>query len=130
MYLKDSTCTSVPYILMLHFVCFNNDLKNVAADLALTGDAADELMGGYSFTWRSEDPIWSEKRAQMCSKWAFCAPTLAEAISRGTVEVGDSEGAPKQSLSVFSPYMHSTFKDWALSNTTKNDCVGEREVRT
>lgn len=50
------------------------------ADLALTGDASDELLGGYSFTWRADDPVWSEKRAQMCSTWTFCAPTLAEAL--------------------------------------------------
>ena len=96
-----------------------------AADLALTGDASDELLGGYSFTWRAEDPVWSEKRAQMCSTWTFSAPTLAEALS----VPGSEAAAGAQPLAVFSPYMHESFSKWALENTTKNDCVREREVR-
>lgn len=95
-------------------------LASSFADLALTGDAADELLGGYSFTWASEDPLWSEKRAQMCSQWTFCAPMIAKALN--------SKMQPGKQFQVFSPYMHETFTEWALNKTNKTDCIGTREV--
>lgn len=122
------------YVLCLLF-CFEHNgsgllkLGDLLADLALTGDAADELLGGYSFTWGSEDPVWSDKRAQMCSTWSFCAPTIAAAIGDDNVASTGSEAvAGTQQLNVFSPYMHSSFKEWALKHTAKSDCVAEREV--
>ena len=78
--------------------------------LAITGDAADELLGGYRFTWGSDDPVWSEKRSQMCSQWTFCAPRLAAAI-------------PGSLLAADSPYMRDSFKAWALRSTSKAACI-------
>lgn len=62
----------------------------------------------------------------MCSQWTFSAPTLSEAISSGA---GSDSSDAVQPLTVFSPYMHDTFKNWALKCTGKTDCIGERTVR-
>lgn len=79
---------------------------------AWTGDAADELLGGYSFTWRSEDPEWSEKRAKMCHEWTFSAPVMAASLG----------------LSAHSLFMRPDFTQWALKETNRESCIGERPI--
>mmetsp|Transcript_23056 Transcript_23056/g.54426 ORF Transcript_23056/g.54426 Transcript_23056/m.54426 type:complete len:249 (+) Transcript_23056:107-853(+) len=45
----------------------------------LVGDGADELFGGYSFTWgdASNPEAWKDKRDSMCRKWTFATDDLA-----------------------------------------------------
>jgi len=74
----------------------------------LTGDGSDELMGGYSFTWKSEEPEWTEKRDAMCREWFFSAPVLGKAI-------GD--------MKIRSPFTSESFSNWAISNLHKIDCI-------
>mmetsp|Transcript_8876 Transcript_8876/g.11564 ORF Transcript_8876/g.11564 Transcript_8876/m.11564 type:complete len:384 (+) Transcript_8876:89-1240(+) len=87
--------------------------KEFGVKYLYTGDASDELLGGYSFSWGSDDPEWSQKRAEMCSEWMFSAPTLGEACG----------------IQAESPYCNEIFKNWALSSTTKDDCVGIRMIQ-
>lgn len=76
-----------------------------------TGDASDELLGGYSFTWGVDEPEWSRARAEMCADWFFSAPALA-------ADVG---------VRAESPFMEGSFAAWALS-LPKEACIGEREI--
>ncbi|GBG34482.1 Asparagine synthetase glutamine-hydrolyzing [Hondaea fermentalgiana] len=78
----------------------------------LTGDGSDELMGGYSFSWATEDPLWTQKRGEMCSDWFFSAPVLGEALG----------------LKVTSPFTAPIFADWALSSLDKALCIGKRDL--
>mmetsp|Transcript_3420 Transcript_3420/g.5270 ORF Transcript_3420/g.5270 Transcript_3420/m.5270 type:complete len:344 (-) Transcript_3420:114-1145(-) len=82
---------------------------------AIVGDGADELFGGYSFMWGwPDDPEkWREKRDSMCRKWTFATATLAQHFG----------------LKSHSPYMHPNFVEWALTNTQRSDCIGERPIR-
>ena len=48
---------------------------------AIVGDGADELFGGYSFTWKTEDPVeWKEKRDSMCAKWTFATEAIGKHV--------------------------------------------------
>lgn len=85
------------------------EAKKLGLKYLLTGDASDELLGGYSFTWASEDPLWSTKRAEMCSEWLFSGPVIARSLG----------------LYSDSPFCEEVFKDWALKETKKQDCIGE-----
>ena len=77
---------------------------------AWTGDAADELLGGYSFTWRNtDDEAWCMARAKMCAEWTFSAPRTARALG----------------LSAHSVYMRDEFTRWALEATRRADCIAE-----
>jgi asparagine synthase (glutamine-hydrolysing) len=78
----------------------------------LVGDGADELFGGYSFTWGTkDDPVgWKEKRDSMCREWTFATDDLAE--SYGLVAHAPYED---QELMV----------DWALNETQRHDCVAD-----
>ena len=78
----------------------------------VTGDGADELLGGYSFFWDYENEKFMEERAKMCSDWFFSTPVLAESLG----------------CSAVSPYTSGMFKDWALSQTCKPDCVGTADI--
>lgn len=81
---------------------------------AIVGDGADELFGGYSFTWKTEDPEeWKEKRDAMCRKWTFATEALANMYG----------------LKSHSPYMEPDFVKWAVENTTREDCIGERPIQ-
>jgi hypothetical protein len=76
---------------------------------AWTGDAADELLGGYSFTWRSEGTKWADSRAKMCAEWTFSAPVMARCLG----------------LTAHSLYMRKDFARWALDRTDRAACIGE-----
>ena len=76
---------------------------------AVVGDGADELFGGYSFMWATQDPAeWREKRDSMCAKWTFATAALAEMYG----------------LTSHSPYMEPRTVKWALQNTERSDCIG------
>jgi len=81
----------------------------------IVGDGADELFGGYSFMWGCEDDVslWKKKRDDMCNKWTFATSQLA-----------DSYG-----IKEYAPYMEEQFVSWALENTTREDCIGERPIK-
>lgn len=80
---------------------------------AIVGDGADELFGGYSFTWNTEDPEWRKKRDSMCAKWTFCTQALAR----------------MHGLKSHSPYMEPQMVKWAIENTGRLDCIGERPIQ-
>ena len=78
----------------------------------LVGDGADELFGGYSFTWgKKDDPAgWKEKRDNMCREWTFATDDLAESYG----------------LKAHAPYEDQELMvDWALSETQRGDCVAD-----
>jgi len=82
---------------------------------AVVGDGADELFGGYSFMWGSaDDPDgWKEKRDSMCLKWTFATAALA-------VHYG---------LESHAPFTDPEVVRWALAETGREDCIGERPIR-
>ena len=88
------------------------EAKRLGATAVLTGDGADELLGGYSFVWGTDEPAWSQKRRDMASSMAFTTHALA-------AELG---------MAAESPFLTSLFIRWALDRTSKRECVGEREV--
>ncbi|KAK9814684.1 hypothetical protein WJX72_009768 [[Myrmecia] bisecta] len=77
---------------------------------AVTGDAADELFGGYSFTTRLDDEPWREQRARMVSVMHFDSLRLGKHLG----------------VHVSSPYLDEAVIKHALS-LTKADCVAEHE---
>jgi len=81
---------------------------------AIVGDGADELFGGYSFTWKTTDPIeWKNKRDSMCAKWTFATEALAKMYD----------------LTSHSPYTEPQMVDWAIQNTERSDCIGVRPIQ-
>ena len=48
----------------------------------MTGDAADELFGGYSFTHRLDEAAWEHNRQRMASLMHFGSVPLGEKASR------------------------------------------------
>ncbi|KNC77337.1 hypothetical protein SARC_10204 [Sphaeroforma arctica JP610] len=80
----------------------------------VVGDGADELFGGYSFTWGYEDEpqVWKEKRDAMCQTWTFATAQLAEAYG----------------LVSHSPYTEPQTVEWALANTHRDDCIGTHAI--
>ncbi|OEU23315.1 hypothetical protein FRACYDRAFT_259354 [Fragilariopsis cylindrus CCMP1102] len=77
----------------------------------LVGDGADELFGGYTFTWGKPKmcPIeWKNKRDTMCKQWTFATSALAKSYG----------------LSAHGPYMDQELMvDWALNETHRIDCI-------
>ena len=80
----------------------------------IVGDGADELFGGYSFTWGSTpdnmttSEEWKDKRDSMCSQWTFATNDIAKHYN----------------LKSYSPYMdHEIMVDWALNETQRDDCI-------
>ncbi len=73
----------------------------------LTGDAADELLAGYSFSSRLPEAEWKRHRQGMVARMHFDA-----------VDVGRALG-----ISVTSPYLAPAFLTFALG-LHKDDCVG------
>merc|ERR1711957_1079619 len=59
-------------------VAFQEAQKQGLTDV-LVGDGADELFGGYTFTWGdAADPVgWKTKRDKMCQRWTFATDELA-----------------------------------------------------
>jgi asparagine synthase (glutamine-hydrolysing) len=82
---------------------------------AVVGDGADELFGGYSFTWGHADDrvAWREKRDSMCARWTF-----------STDDLGEMYG-----IEAHSPYTAERTRAWAIENTERNDCIGVRPIR-
>ena len=81
-------------------------------DIWLSGDASDELLGGYSFTWKTDEPLWSEKRNKMCGRMTFAADALSKS----------------KNMIVRSPYRSEKLIDWVVANCTKEICIGERDL--
>ena len=78
----------------------------------LVGDGADELFGGYSFTWgHADDPVgWKAKRDEMCRNWTFATDDLAASYG----------------LVAHAPYEdRAAMVDWALSETQRADCIAD-----
>ncbi|KAA8498483.1 putative asparagine synthetase, glutamine-hydrolyzing [Porphyridium purpureum] len=96
----------VPFIAMKRVLSQFPDTKAF-----VTGDGADELLGGYSFFWNYESERFEAERSQMCANWFFSTPVLADAI--GCVAL--------------SPYTHPLFASWALQQP-KSACVGEAPI--
>lgn len=97
-------------------VCATHALRHAASlgfKYVLTGDAADELMGGYRFTHRYDDEAWAQQRATMVAKWHFDSGV-----------VGDTLG-----MRVTSPFLHPPFVDFCLKSLRKSDCVGPYSLR-
>ena len=81
---------------------------------AVVGDGADELFGGYSFTWGMADDVdgWREKRDKMCGTWTFATEHLARL----------------HGLESHSPYTEPAFVAWALASTGRAECIGHRPI--
>lgn len=81
---------------------------------AVVGDGADELFGGYSFTWGMADDVdgWRAKRDKMCGAWTFATPQLAQL----------------HGLEAHSPYTEPAFVEWALAHTGRAECIGHRPI--
>lgn len=81
---------------------------------AIVGDGADELFGGYSFTWKTTDPVeWKNKRDSICCKWTFATKALAKMYG----------------ITSHSPYMEPRVVEWALENAHRDDCIGVRPIQ-
>ena len=78
----------------------------------LTGDAADELLAGYSFSSRLPEPEWARHRQGMVARMHFDA-----------IDVGRVLG-----VRVASPYLDPAFVRYALT-LGKDDCVGPVHLR-
>lgn len=81
----------------------------------LVGDGADELFGGYTFTWGNVDAPneWKDKRDKMCRKWTFATPALATSYQ----------------IKAHGPYMHSELMvNWALDETQRQDCIRDDDA--
>lgn len=78
----------------------------------MVGDGADELFGGYTFTWgQAQDPVgWKAKRDKMCQNWTFATDDLAESYG----------------LVAHAPYEdQECMVDWALAETQRHDCIAD-----
>jgi asparagine synthase (glutamine-hydrolysing) len=76
----------------------------------MTGDGADELLGGYSYMWATSDPLeWKKKRDAQASRMTFATDTLAEAIG----------------VKAISPYLQPSFINFALSEADRNACIAD-----
>lgn len=86
-------------------------IEEAGIKVFVTGDAADELMGGYSFFWRYDNEEFELRRKAMVDVMSFSSP-----------KVGKSLGAK-----VVSPYLQQSFIEHALS-LGKDACVGDRLI--
>jgi asparagine synthase (glutamine-hydrolysing) len=80
------------------------------------GDAADELLGGYSFMWGKDedDPkAWKEKRDSMCQTWTFATKELAQLYG----------------VASHAPFMDPDLVDWVLEHIQRSDCIGNRPIQ-
>lgn len=97
-------------------VCATHALRHAAwlgFKYVLTGDAADELMGGYRFTHRYDDEAWAQQRATMVAKWHFDSSVMGEALG----------------MRVTSPFLHPPFVSFCLESLQKSDCIGPYPLR-
>ena len=85
-------------------------LKDLGVTTVLTGDGADELLGGYSFMWLTTDSHeWKDKRDKQAKTMSFSTSILAAFYG----------------LKIYSPFMDPKFIDWAINSTTRIDCISE-----
>lgn len=84
----------------------------LGCSVAITGDGADELLGGYSYTWATIEPEWSHKRKELSVAMNFQTPDMAKALH----------------INTYSPYLIASFIDWAVARTSKPDCVDDVEI--
>lgn len=88
--------------------------KELGASVILTGDGADELMGGYSFTWATvDDTLWVTKRNELAGKMNFSTGEMASALGLKAVA---------------SPFLEPVFIDWATTSTSRADCIGDMPI--
>ena len=79
----------------------------------LTGDQADELLGGYSFTWTDiPDAEWRAKRDKLVDGSRYCADELAE----------------RALLVCKSPFRDAALVAWAKQHAGRGECLGERRL--
>ena len=79
----------------------------------LTGDQADELLGGYSFTWSDvPDAEWRAKRDRLVGRATYCADAIAERLGLATASAFRERGLVA----------------WATTHAGRAECVGERVV--
>ena len=91
-----------------------NKAKDLGATVVLTGDGADELMGGYSYTWGTTDEaVWIEKRNDLAVKMNFCTGAMASALGLKAVA---------------SPFLEPSFIEWVTTSTTRADCITEMPI--
>ena len=88
--------------------------KELGASVILTGDGADELMGGYSFTWVTVDnALWVTKRNELAGKMNFSTGEMASALGLKVVA---------------SPFLEPVFIDWVTTSTTRADCIDDMPI--
>ena len=91
-----------------------NKAKDLGATIVLTGDGADELMGGYSYTWGTTDEAaWVEKRNDLAVKMNFCTGAMASALGLKAVA---------------SPFLVPSFIEWVTTSTSRADCITEMPI--
>ena len=106
-----STIHSFDPMALRNSVCATHALRHAASlgfKYVLTGDAADELLGGYKFTQRYEDAEWKLRRQVMVSKMHFDSVVIGQALG----------------MQVTSPFLHPSIVDFAMHQLVKKDCVG------
>ena len=77
----------------------------------LVGDGADQIFGGYTFTWGdAADPVgWETKRDKMCQRWTFATDELAAS---------------------YSLIAHAPYEDhFALNETQRNGCIADNRCQ-
>ena len=90
-------------------------LADAGVEFVLTGDGADELLGGYSYTWPTPEPEWSAKRSELAASMSFSTTALGAALG----------------LTVCSPFLTPSFVDWVLAPgaAPRSVCVGSVFIR-
>ena len=88
--------------------------KDLGATVVLTGDGADELMGGYSYTWGTVDEdIWLQKRNELSGKMNFSTGAMASALGLKATA---------------SPFLEPSFIEWVTTSTGRKDCIAEMPI--
>jgi asparagine synthase (glutamine-hydrolysing) len=88
--------------------------KDLGATVVLTGDGADELMGGYSYTWGTlDEDLWTQKRNELSEKMNFSTPAMASALGL---------------KSTASPFLEPSFIKWVTTSTGRKDCISEMPI--
>lgn len=88
--------------------------KELGATVIITGDGADELMGGYSFTWVTVDnALWVSKRNDLAGKMNFSTGEMASALGLKAVA---------------SPFLEPAFIEWVTTNTSRADCIDDMPI--
>jgi asparagine synthase (glutamine-hydrolysing) len=88
--------------------------KDLGATVVLTGDGADELMGGYSYTWGTlDEDLWTQKRNELSVKMNFSTPAMASALGLKAAA---------------SPFLEPSFIEWVTTSTGRKDCISEMPI--